>query len=254
MVRRSIIVAVGSAGGLAVAAANRKLLLEQLVVALAAFEAMGPPGMALYVLSFVAATLVMVPTAPLEMAAGLLFVKKYGLNMAIFLAAFAKITSQAIAFILGRTLLHDFVKAHVLPKFPIFSATAKAIREKPFKMTCVIRFAPIPTIAKSLGLAACGSPFPVFLVASALFGIPWSILGVVAGSTLVSLAELFDGRGEARLKEISSQVLDPLKERPLVLGAGFVFATFIAIFAVQTVRRIAQDALADAKESSSRSE
>mmetsp|Transcript_113037 Transcript_113037/g.298594 ORF Transcript_113037/g.298594 Transcript_113037/m.298594 type:complete len:253 (-) Transcript_113037:105-863(-) len=221
----------------------RRELVQLLVALMVAAEALGYVGMLLYALFFMAATLVMVPTAPLEMAGGLLYAQREGLATAIALAAAAKITSGAVAFVLGRTLLARVVEERVLPRFPIFRATTRAIKTEPFKMICLVRFAPIPTIAKSLGLAACGAPFLDFLIASAIFGVPWSVIGVLAGSSLASFAEIFDGRGEDRIAEM----IRPWKEMPIVLGALGIVLCGSLFYGYRIFKRIYTDALEGVK-------
>lgn len=238
------IMAIGLAAGFfALVHFRRRELVQLLVACMLAAEALGYVGMFLYAIFFVVATLVMVPTAPLEMAGGLLYAQREGLVIAIALAAAAKLTSGAVAFLLGRTLLARFVEERVLPRFPIFRATTRAIKTEPFKMICLVRFAPIPTIAKSLGLAACGAPFRDFLIASAMFGVPWSILGVLAGSSLASFAEIFDGRGEDRIAEI----IRPWKEMPTVLGTLGLFLCGGLIHGYRIFKRIYTDALGSVK-------
>lgn len=232
-----------AAGFFALAHFRRRELVQSLVALMVAAEALGYAGMFLYALFFVVATLVMVPTAPLEMAGGLLYAKREGLAIAIALAATAKLTSGAVAFLLGRTLLARVVEERVLPRFPIFRATSRAIRTEPFKMICLVRFAPIPTIAKSLGLAACGAPFLKFLIASAMFGVPWSILGVLAGSSLATFADIFDGKGEDRIAEM----IRPWKEMPIVLGTVGVLLCGGLSYVYSMFKRIYTEALESAK-------
>lgn len=96
----------------------------------------------------------------------------------------------------------------------------------------MVRFAPIPTTAKSMGLAegrpragrhimtqmpgneATGVPFGAFALASLLFGAPWSALSALVGSTLASLPEILEGRGEEKMREM----LRSSRERPLLLA------------------------------------
>lgn len=226
-------------GLLAMLKANRAAVLQGVVAVMARIEAMGPAGMALYMVVSVCAMLVMFPTVPLDMAAGLLFAKQHGLVVASVLAGSAKILSQTLAFVLGRTLLRDFVRRTLLPRFPIFRAAAKTIAAEPFRMTCVVRFAPIPTIAKSFCLSVCGVPLPAFVAASTLFGVPWSVLGALVGSTLASLPEIFNGQGEEQL----SQILRPWKERPLVIGSVGFLAAATLLYASRAARQIYREAL-----------
>jgi len=182
-----------------------------------------------FLVGFVILTLLMVPTGPLEMAAGLLFSRDYGLPGAVLLAVVAKQLAGAVGFLLGRTLLHSYVQKSVLPKFPVFELAMQAVQTDPFGVTCMVRFAPIPTTAKSLGLAACGVPFSSFFAASALFGLPWSAMSAGVGSGLASLPEVLDGRGEERLRA----ALQGWREKPLTVAMvgclGIVVLVFIFV-------------------------
>lgn len=206
---------------------DRRWLLEQLVAIIAATEAMGHIGMLLYAIVYIIATLMLVPTTPLDMAAGLLFVKQYGLVIATSLSLSAKVCSGCTAFLLGRTLLRQYVKERLLPSYPAVDALVQAVETDAFRMTFMIRCAPIPTIAKSLCLAVSGVPIYVFCVASALFGAPWSLAGIVAGSSLASLPEILDGKGEDKLKEM----MQIWKDRPGVMSVGVGICVAFSVFA-----------------------
>ncbi|CAJ1403204.1 unnamed protein product [Effrenium voratum] len=199
-------------------------------------EEWGLAGVLGFLCCFVAATLVMIPTGPLEMAAGLLFSKSYGLTGAMLLAAAAKQLSGSIGFFLGRTLLREWVQETVISRFPVFKAVMQAVETEPFTVTCMVRFAPIPTTAKSMGLAASGVAFGPFLAASALFGAPWSALSAAVGSSLASLPELLEGRGEEKLRAIIAS----WKEQPLYVGTCALLAVLaVAFLALRTRKMLA---------------
>lgn len=247
---RATAVVVAIVGFLAALKANQAAVLECVVAVMTRIEAMGPAGMALYMVVSILAMLVMFPTVPLDMAAGLLFAKQHGIVVASLLAGSAKITSQCLAFVLGRTLLRGFVERNLLPRFPIFRAAAKTIAAEPFKMTCVVRFAPIPTSAKSFCLSVCGVPMAAFVVASTVIGVPWSVLGALVGSTLASLPEIFDGRGEEQL----AQILRPWKERPVILVAVGALAVAMLFYASRAAKHIYKEAVFHSEEASSKAE
>jgi len=230
-------------GGLSLATVDRTKALERMIEILSTTEEMGVTGMVLYVGAFVLATLLFVPTAPLDMAAGFLFSRRYGIYVAAALAAVGKQASGSAAFLLGRTTLRQYVHDKLLPRFPIFKAVASAVETDAFKMTCMVRFAPIPTVAKGLCLAASGVPFPTFFAASGLLALPWSVAGAVAGSTLASLPELLDGRGERQLKALISS----WKARPGVAAVAALLCVLACIYfwrKVQDVRQLYRDILA----------
>ncbi|CAK9094354.1 unnamed protein product [Durusdinium trenchii] len=216
MLRRAALVLAPCAIGVVVLCTDRRVLLLRLTEAAQQAEELGPAGLVGYVLCFVVATLMMIPTGPLEMAAGLLFTGRYGLSGAIALAAAAKQISGSVGYLLGRTLFRESVQEAVIARFPIFKAVMQAVKTEPFTVTCMVRFAPIPTTAKSMGLAASGVPFGPFFLASFLFGAPWSAMSAVVGSTLASLPEILEGRGEEKMRELMAS----WKAQPLLLTFG----------------------------------
>jgi len=241
--KRAVVAFLVALGGLALATVDRMKAMEQMIGILSTTEEMGVTGMVLYVVAFVLATLMLVPTAPLDMAAGFLFSRRYGIYVAATLAAVGKQAAGSAAFFLGRTMLRQYVHEQLLPRFPIFDAVAAAVKTDAFKMTCMVRFAPIPTVAKGLCLAASGVPFPTFFAASGLLAVPWSVAGAVAGSTLASLPQLLDGSGERQLKALISS----WKARPGVamVAATLMFLACIYVWRkVQDVRRLYRDILA----------
>mmetsp|Transcript_85317 Transcript_85317/g.265172 ORF Transcript_85317/g.265172 Transcript_85317/m.265172 type:complete len:248 (-) Transcript_85317:127-870(-) len=234
--RTWILCLAAAAGSSVLVLCDRRRLLERLAEAAEASAKAGPWGVAVFVVGFVLGTLLLVPQGPMEMAAGLLFARQYGLPGAVLLSLLAKQLAGSVAFLLGRTLLHDYVQKSVLPKFPLFKLALNAAQTEPFSVTCMVRFAPMPTTAKCLGLAACGVPYSTFLAASALFGAPWSAVSAGVGSGLASLPEALDGRGEQRLRE----ALRAWQDKPLTLAcmglAGIAVSVFLCLKAWKLYR------------------
>eukprot|EP00928_Gymnodinium_smaydae_P044661 TRINITY_DN29792_c0_g1_i1.p1 TRINITY_DN29792_c0_g1~~TRINITY_DN29792_c0_g1_i1.p1 ORF type:complete len:247 (+),score=14.42 TRINITY_DN29792_c0_g1_i1:50-790(+) len=193
---------------------NQKVLLERLLQAVAATEALGTAGLGLYLLIYVVSTLVFVPTASLDMIAGLLFTRRYGLHIAIIVAGCSKQAAVSVHYFLGMSLFRSQAEKYMLGKFPIFNSVSKMISTQPFSMTCVVRCAPIPSMAKNMGLAVLDVPFFVFTVVSFLFSLPWTVGTVIAGSTLTSIPEILDGRGREKLDEF----LRPWTKNPVSIG------------------------------------
>mmetsp|Transcript_21156 Transcript_21156/g.46635 ORF Transcript_21156/g.46635 Transcript_21156/m.46635 type:complete len:247 (-) Transcript_21156:43-783(-) len=234
MLRRTALVLAPCAIGALILSTDRQVVLLHLTTAAERAEQLGNAGIAGYVLCFVVATLMMIPTGPLEMAAGLLFTRRLGLLGAITLAAVAKQVSGCVGFLLGRTLFRESAQETVVARFPIFKAVMQAVKTEPFTVTCMVRFAPIPTTAKSMGLAASGVSFGPFLLASSLFGAPWSALSAVVGSTLASLPEILEGRGEEKMREI----LKSWKEEPLLLTCGALLSILAVAFLMIKTRKL----------------
>lgn len=191
--------------------------MDTLARALEVTGNLGYVGVILYLITFVLATQLMIPSSPLEMAAGVLFTRPLGIVVAVAAAVTGKQLTGAFGFFLGQTFLRRRVREELLPRFQIFQTASKAVETQPFMVCCAVRMAPIPTSIKSLGVAASGIPFRTFLAASLLFGVPWSIFSVLVGSSFASLPELLHGGGKAQLKQ---QLRSFLTGRRLLLLAG----------------------------------
>lgn len=206
-------------------------LSARLLQAAALAGELGPAGVALYAAAFVVATLLLVPTASLEMAGGLLFVERHGMPAATAIAGCSKLLACSVHYVLGRSLLRDHVEARILPRFPIFKTVSRLVATDPFKVACAIRLAPIPSIAKNFGLAALDVPYVVFTLVTAMFSIPWTVGAVLVGSSLNSLPEILDGRGQEKLKEVMRPWTENWQITAAVLVpavAGLVYVAFIA--------------------------
>lgn len=178
---------------------SRQQLTSYLLHAVAVAEVMGPLGVVLYAVIFVLATFVFVPTASLEMIGGLLFAGHYGLPIACLIASGSKLAACSGQFILGRYLLRRRVEENIMPRFPVFRRAARLVSSKAVQTTVAIRCAPMPSIAKNLGLAVLDVPFITFALVSLCFNVPWACAAVLVGSSLTSLPEILDGRGKAKL-------------------------------------------------------
>eukprot|EP00930_Biecheleria_cincta_P077896 TRINITY_DN65226_c0_g1_i1.p1 TRINITY_DN65226_c0_g1~~TRINITY_DN65226_c0_g1_i1.p1 ORF type:complete len:343 (+),score=47.46 TRINITY_DN65226_c0_g1_i1:57-1085(+) len=203
---------------------GKQRLMHTLAWALEATGNLGYVGVLLYLITFVLSTQLMIPSSPLEMAAGVLFARPLGIIVAVAAAITGKQLTGAFGFFLGQTFLRRHVREELLPRFQVFETASKAVDTQPFMVCCAIRMAPIPTTVKSLGVGACGIPFRTFLAASLLFGVPWSIFSVLVGSSFASLPELLYGGGKAQLKR---HLRSFLTGRKLLLLAGLTSALCI---------------------------
>lgn len=215
--RWELLVSIASALLVGLYFCGKQSLMQTLARALEVTGNLGYIGVLLYLITFVLATQLMIPSSPLEMAAGVLFTRQLGIFVATAAAITGKQLTGAFGFFLGKTFLRRRVREELLPRFPVFEKASKAVDTQPFMVCCAVRMAPVPTSVKSLGVAACGISYRTFLAASLLFGVPWSIFSVLVGSSFASLPELLQGGGKAQLKqELQSFVAG----RELLLLAG----------------------------------
>lgn len=103
-----------------------------------AFDALGVGGMALYALGFGLASTLLVPAAPLQIGAGLLF----GLGPGVAVALAGGWMAIALAFIAGRHLARDRVQA-LLDDRPWTRAIEEVISEGDWKTVALLRLSPL---------------------------------------------------------------------------------------------------------------
>lgn len=238
-VKRILFGVVAVAACTALALCDRRAWTVWLLDRVAVAESLGMAGIGYYFIGFAISTLLFIPTVSMEMVAGLIFVRSYGICAAIAIALLSKLNAMSLHFLLGKSLLRRMVVDKVLPRFPIFGAVAKVADKEPFKATVVMRFTPTPTVAKNLGLAVLNVPFVTFLIVTTFFALPWTAIAVFAGSTLTSLPEIFDGKGQEKLAEL----MRPWKQNPLVLGSMAVLGTCAVAATLVWAKRAYKEAI-----------
>jgi uncharacterized membrane protein YdjX (TVP38/TMEM64 family) len=107
-------------------------------------ESMGSIGQAYFAGIYILAEILAIPAIPLTASAGYLFGVKEGTLIVLFSASIA----AAVSFIIGRTLLRDYVE-EVLEQNPKFQQLDKAIGQEGFKLMLLLRLSPIFPFALS---------------------------------------------------------------------------------------------------------
>jgi len=107
-------------------------------------ESMGSLGQLYFGLIYVIAEILAIPAIPLTASAGYLFGVKEGTLIVLLSASIA----AAVSFIIGRTLLRDYVE-EVLEQNPKFKQLDKAIGQEGFKLMLLLRLSPIFPFALS---------------------------------------------------------------------------------------------------------
>lgn len=190
----------------------------------------GAWGVLLFVAVYAVSTVAMVPGAILTMLAGFVYGPVYGL-LVVVPAALLGATSS---FLLGRTVLRDWVRRK-MAQSPRTKALDQAIDREAFKLVLLLRLSPlVPFNALNYALSLSGISVSRFVLATLIGEIPGGWLYVYLGSLVTTAAEL----------STASAPQTPLR-------TFFYVAGFVATIAAAVVSgRIAKRALAGTMPSS----
>jgi uncharacterized membrane protein YdjX (TVP38/TMEM64 family) len=224
-------IVLASACVIAVAAAAVYLPLAEWVIALAgrARDA-GPLGIALFVLAYIASTVLALPGSVLTLAAGFAYGPVWGLAV----ASPASVAGATAAFVLGRTLLRDWASRLVASSSHARALDAAVAREG-FKLVLLVRLSPLfPFNILNYVLSLSNVSTRDYVAASAIGMLPGTALYVYLGSLAVTAAELTTAG--ARGGSVSA----------VVYGAGLLATIAVVIIATRAARRALQRELQEA--------
>ncbi len=188
----------------------------------------GAWGVALFVLIYAVSTVALLPASVLTMVAGFVYGPIYGLIIVVP----AALLGATSAFLLGRTVLRDWVRRR-MAQSPRTRALDKAIDREAFKLVLLLRLSPlVPFNVLNYALSMSGISLKRFVLVTFLGEIPGGWLYVYLGSLVTTAAQLSAGSAP-----------------PSPLRTVFYVAGFAATVAAAIVSgRIATRALAGADE------
>src|SRR5262245_34851933 len=196
----------------------------------------GLVGMAVFVVAYVVACVLLLPGLILTLGAGF----AYGVAVGIPLVWIAANLGAAVAFLLGRTLARERIAARVAGN-PKFAAIDEAVGREGLKIVLLTRLSPaFPFNLLNYAYGLTRVSFRDYVVGSLVGMIPGTAMYVYLGSLITNLSELAAGApsgGAAR------QVL-----------TWFGFATTVAVTVVvaRLARRALDEATADRRASPER--
>ena len=146
----------------------------------------GAWGVLLFVAVYGVSTVAMVPGAILTMLAGFVYGPVYGLLVAVP----AALLGATGSFLLGRTVLRDWVRRK-MAQSPRTKAIDQAIDRDAFTLVLLLRLSPlVPFNALNYALSLTGISVGRFVLATLIGGIPGAWLYVYLGSLVTTAAEL----------------------------------------------------------------
>ena len=191
----------------------------------------GALGVLVYAGAYVIAGVAMLPGSVITLAAGFAWGPVWG----VAIVSPVSVLTSTVAFLLGRTLLRDWVRGRVETN-PKFAAIDDAVGRNGFKIVLLLRLSPIfPYNLLNYTLGLTSVRLTHYVLASFLGMLPGTVLFVYLGSLVTSVGELLGGQQPDG---------GPLQN---VLYWGGLAATLVVTV---LVTRIARRSLADAIDAS----
>jgi uncharacterized membrane protein YdjX (TVP38/TMEM64 family) len=210
----------GAALALAVAAASLPLA-EWLIAGVGWIQAHRAAAWPLFVLSYVAATVLLVPGTILTLAAGFVF----GLPVGVALVSLSSVAGATCAFLIGRYFARDWVQQRIA-KMPRFDALDRATHHDGFLIVLLVRLSPLfPFNVSNYGLSITAARLRDYVLASWIGMLPGTVLYVYIGTLVLDIAELASG-GIANLSA----------QRYLLVG-GFVATVALTVLITHRATR-----------------
>ena len=139
----------------------------------------GPLGPVIFVAAYVAATLVLIPSTALTLAAGYLFGPGFGTA----LVSLAATLGASLAFLISRYLAQPYAKAK-LQAYPRLESIEEQISAEGIKLVLLLRLAPlIPFTILNYALGVTDIAFVRYVAATWLGKLPGIFSSVYLGST-----------------------------------------------------------------------
>lgn len=152
----------------------------------------GAAGVAIFIVAYVVSTVALLPGSILTLAAGF----AYGPFWGLVIASPASVAGATAAFLLGRTLLHDWV-ARTIGASSRVSAIETAVAREGFKLVFLLRLSPlVPFNVLNYALSLSRVRLATYVSASFLGMLPATALYVYLGSVAAAAAELSSASGE----------------------------------------------------------
>lgn len=157
----------------------------------------GAPGVALFFIAYVVATVAFLPGSILTLAAGFAYGPAWGLAI----TSPASVAGATCAFLLGRTLLRDWAVRKTRESTHA-RAIGQAVEREGFKLVLLLRLSPlVPFNLLNYALSVSNVRVGTYAAASALGMLPGTALYVYLGSlapTAAQLSTAAEGGGAGR--------------------------------------------------------
>jgi len=153
-------------------------------------EKQGDTAVYWYVLFTFVGVVCLVPTTPMEIAGGFLFVRQYGYWVYVFTGG-AKLSANVVSVLIARHLVRDWVNRTIVEKSDLLKMVASAVKEEPWKMAFLVRGSMVPLFVKNYGLGVTDIGYLPNACCSMIFTNFYAAQNIYMGSTMQNLKEVF---------------------------------------------------------------
>lgn len=215
----------------ALAAATFLLPVKDWTIQLAEWaRGTGAIGVTVFVLAYIVSTVLGLPGSILTLAAGFAYGPVWGLAI----ASPASVAGATCAFLLGRTLLHDWALRRVGASARLRAIDA-AVARNGFKLVFLLRLSPLfPFNVLNYALSLSRVSLVNYVAASFLGMLPGTALYVYLGSLAPAAAEL------------SSSTQGGGTARTALYAAGLIATIAVVVVGTRAARRALDPSLAEA--------
>lgn len=175
-----------------------------------------------FIVSYIMATVLIIPGSILTLGAGFVF----GLPVGLVLVSVGSVLGAAAAFLVGRFFAREWVERKITD-IPRFRAIDRAVNVDGFMIVFLIRLSPIfPFNLTNYGLGLTGIRFRDYFFASWIGMLPGTVLYVYIGTLAQSVAELASGD------------LDTGMAGRVLLAGGFIATLILTIVITRRATRM----------------
>lgn len=195
---------------------------EWIVAALGFIEANRRVAWLIYILSYIAATVLLIPGSIITLAAGFIF----GLPMGVVVVSAGSVIGASCAFIIGRFFVRDWV-AGKIAEMPRFRALDRATNSNGFMIVFLARLSPLfPFNLLNYGMGLTAVRLRDYFFASWIGMLPGTIVYVYIGTLAKDLTELSSGQ------------IDSGTAGRVLLVAGFVATLVLTVLITRKATQV----------------
>ncbi len=190
-------------------------------------RAAGAPGVAVYALGYVLATVTLLPGSILTLGAGF----AYGPLLGTLIVSPVSVAAATLSFVLGRTLARSWVERR-LEHSPKLAAIDRVVGDHGLRTVMLLRMSPLlPFNLLNYGLSLTRVRLRDYVLGSFLGMLPWTFFYVYLGSLVTQASALGTARAQGGL-------------HMLVYWGGLAVSAVVALLITRMARRALEGALA----------
>lgn len=208
---------------------DKKKVMAALESSISFIEEQGNTAVAVYCAITLVGVVCLVPTTPMELAAGFLFSPKYGMWTVLCFTGASKLIANTVSVFIARHVLKDWVMKNVVAKSELLTMVSSAVKEEPWKMVFLVRGSMAPLFVKNYGLGVMEVDYFPIACCSMIFTNFYAFQNIYMGSACSDLKEVFAPKKAVAAEEQSWT--DTLKATMPI-----AFNVLLVIFLVKAVK------------------